>query len=126
MLFQKEVTQTKIAILAFCFTTLHAFKNPYLANAFLKTAIAYITPTICDMLHWLPALRWISYTIASVSFGSAAVRVLPTLLLFVIKSYLLHRSFYVKMENSVLSVFQLIYGVPQRSILGIQGAQQYV
>jgi len=35
-----------------------------------------------------------------------------------IKSYLLNRSFYVNIENSNSSVFQLLYGVPQESVLG--------
>ena len=35
-----------------------------------------------------------------------------------IKSYLLNRSFYVNIENSQSSVFQLLYGVPQGSVLG--------
>jgi len=35
-----------------------------------------------------------------------------------IKSYLLNRSFYVNIENSKSSVFQLLYGVPQGSALG--------
>jgi hypothetical protein len=35
-----------------------------------------------------------------------------------IKSYLLNRSFYVNIENSKSSVFQLLYGVPQGSVLG--------
>jgi len=35
-----------------------------------------------------------------------------------IKSYLLNRSFYVNIDNSTSSVFQLLYGVPQRSVLG--------
>jgi len=35
-----------------------------------------------------------------------------------IKSYLLNRSFYVNIENSKTSVFQLLYGVPQGSVLG--------
>jgi len=34
------------------------------------------------------------------------------------KSYLLNRSFYVNIVNSKLSVFQLLYGVSQGSILG--------
>jgi len=34
-----------------------------------------------------------------------------------IKSYLLNRSFYVNIENSKSSVFQLLYGVPQGSVL---------
>jgi len=35
-----------------------------------------------------------------------------------IKSYLLNRSFCVNIENSESSVFQLLYGVPQGSVLG--------
>jgi len=35
-----------------------------------------------------------------------------------IKSYLLNRSFYVNIENSKSSVFQLLYGVSQESVLG--------
>jgi len=35
-----------------------------------------------------------------------------------IKSYLLNRSFYVNIKNSKLSVCQLLYGVPQGSVLG--------
>jgi len=35
-----------------------------------------------------------------------------------IKSYLLNRSFYVNIENSKSSIFQLLYGVPQGSVLG--------
>jgi len=35
-----------------------------------------------------------------------------------IKSYLLNRSFYVNVENSKSSVFQLLYGVPNGSVLG--------
>jgi len=35
-----------------------------------------------------------------------------------IKSYLLNLSFYVNTENSKSSVFQLLYGVPQGSVLG--------
>ena len=35
-----------------------------------------------------------------------------------IQSYLLNRSFYVNVENSKSSVFQLLYGVPQGSVLG--------
>ena len=35
-----------------------------------------------------------------------------------IQSYLLNRSFYVNIENSKSSVFQLLYGVPQGSVLG--------
>jgi len=35
-----------------------------------------------------------------------------------IKSYLLNRSFYVSIENSKSSVFQLLYEVPQGSVLG--------
>jgi len=35
-----------------------------------------------------------------------------------IESYLLNRSFYVYMKISKLSVFQLLYGVPQGSVLG--------
>jgi len=35
-----------------------------------------------------------------------------------IKCYLLNRSFYVNIENSKSSVFQLLYGVPQGSVLG--------
>jgi len=38
--------------------------------------------------------------------------------LFWIKSYLLNRSFYVNIENSKSYVFQLLYGVPQGSVLG--------
>jgi len=38
--------------------------------------------------------------------------------LYWIKSYLLNRSFYVNIENSKSSVFQLLYGVPQGSVLG--------
>jgi len=34
-----------------------------------------------------------------------------------IKSYLLNRSFYVNIENSKSSVFQLLYGVPEGSVL---------
>ena len=35
-----------------------------------------------------------------------------------IKSYLLNRSFYVNIENTKSSLFQLLYGVPQGSVLG--------
>ena len=35
-----------------------------------------------------------------------------------LKSYLLNRSFYVNIDNSKSSVFQLLYGVPQGSVLG--------
>jgi len=35
-----------------------------------------------------------------------------------IKSYLLNRSFYVNIENCKASVFRLLYGVPQGSVLG--------
>ena len=35
-----------------------------------------------------------------------------------IKSYLLNRSFYVNIESSKSSLFQLLYGVPQGSVLG--------
>ena len=35
-----------------------------------------------------------------------------------IQSYLLNRSFYVNVENAKSSVFQLLYGVPQGSVLG--------
>jgi len=35
-----------------------------------------------------------------------------------IKSYLLNRSFYVNIKNYKSSVFQLLSGVPQRSVLG--------
>jgi len=35
-----------------------------------------------------------------------------------IKSYLLNRSFYVNIENSKSSAFQLLYGVPQGFVLG--------
>jgi len=35
-----------------------------------------------------------------------------------IKCYLLNRSFYVNIETSKSSVFQLLYGVPQGSVLG--------
>ena len=38
--------------------------------------------------------------------------------LFWVKSYLLNRSFYVSIDNSQSSVFQLLYGVPQGSVLG--------
>jgi len=35
-----------------------------------------------------------------------------------ITSYILNRSFYVNIENSKSSVFQLLYGVPQGSVRG--------
>ena len=35
-----------------------------------------------------------------------------------IQSYLLNRSFFVNIENSKSTVFQLLYGVPQGSVLG--------
>jgi len=35
-----------------------------------------------------------------------------------IKSYFLNHSFYVNIDNSKSSVFQLLYGVPQGSVLG--------
>jgi Reverse transcriptase (RNA-dependent DNA polymerase) len=35
-----------------------------------------------------------------------------------IKSYLLNRSFYVNVENTKSYLLQLLYGVPQRSVLG--------
>jgi len=38
--------------------------------------------------------------------------------LYYSKSYFLNRSFYVNIENSKSSVFQLLYGVPQGSVLG--------
>jgi len=43
---------------------------------------------------------------------------IPSTALFWIKSYLLNRSFYVDIENSESLVFQLLYGVPQASVLG--------
>jgi len=41
-----------------------------------------------------------------------------TALSWINKSYLVNRSFYVNIENSKSSVFQLLYGVPQGSVLG--------
>ena len=35
-----------------------------------------------------------------------------------VKSYLLNRSFYVSIEDSISAVYQLLYGVPQGSVLG--------
>jgi len=45
---------------------------------------------------------------------------IPSTALSWIKSYLLNRFFYVNFVNSKSSVFKLLYGVPQGSVLGPQ------
>jgi len=51
-------------------------------------------------------------------FGISSTSLSLSFSLSWIKSYLLNRSFYVNLENSKSSVFQLLFGVPQGSVLG--------
>ena len=73
--------------------------------------------TCCLTLHYLSAAFDTKYHSILLERLSSCSDVTSTALCWT-KSYLLNRSFYVNIENSKSSVFQLLYGVPQGSDLG--------
>jgi len=111
----ERVVKLRLAYYLSINLSLNSFQSAYIKHHSTETTLLYMSHkqvTCLTLLDLSAAFDTIDHSILFLERLSSCTGISFAL------SYFLNRSFYVNVENSKSSVFQLLYGVPQGSVLG--------